>query len=195
MSAHAALSPVDPFVGSGARVLRAQRASKGKPIAKVEDETVICADIARKMLDEAKRVTCELMHSRHDHDGRVPARRRARLAASSRATGRSRRRPRRSVGLNVSAQMPSRGLRSHPFVPAGTASTRPASPSSITRASGRAQVAAIDAHAAPRRRFRQRRRAMLSARVRSAADRGARRVARAFRRHVPEGLGRAGEDD
>ncbi len=68
MSAHAALSPVDPFAGAGpaSSVLKA---IKDKPIAKVEDETVICADIAQKMLNEAKRVTCELMHSKHDHDG------------------------------------------------------------------------------------------------------------------------------
>ena len=68
MSAHAALTPVDPFTPAGP----ASAVLKGianKPIAKVEDETVMCADIARKMVDEAKRVTCELMHSKHDHSG------------------------------------------------------------------------------------------------------------------------------
>jgi ClpP class serine protease len=68
MSAHAALSPIDPYtgIGSASSVLKA---IAGKPIAKVDDETVICADVARKMMDEAKRVTCELMHSKHDHNG------------------------------------------------------------------------------------------------------------------------------
>ncbi|MCE9521749.1 MAG: ATP-dependent Clp protease proteolytic subunit, partial [Alphaproteobacteria bacterium] len=68
MSAHAALSPVDPFAGAGpaSSVLKG---IKSKPIAKVADETVICADIAQKLLNEAKRVTCELMESKHDHDG------------------------------------------------------------------------------------------------------------------------------
>lgn len=68
MSAHAGLTPVDPFTPAGP----ASAVLKGianKPIAKVEDETVMSADIARKMVDEAKRVTCELMHSKHDHNG------------------------------------------------------------------------------------------------------------------------------
>ncbi len=68
MSAHAGLTPVDPFTPAGpaSAVLKG---IAGKPIGKVEDETVMCADIARKMVDEAKRVTCELMHSKHDHSG------------------------------------------------------------------------------------------------------------------------------
>jgi ClpP class serine protease len=68
MSAHAALSPVDPFVGMGpaSSVLKG---IQGKPIEKVDDETVIFADVARKMLSESRRVTCELMHDGQDHDG------------------------------------------------------------------------------------------------------------------------------
>jgi len=68
MSEHGALSPVDPFAGAGpaSAVLAG---IKGKPIAKVEDETVICADVARKLLDEAKRVTTELMRNGRDHSG------------------------------------------------------------------------------------------------------------------------------
>ncbi|MBL9097856.1 MAG: hypothetical protein JNK07_13080 [Alphaproteobacteria bacterium] len=68
MSPHAALSPVDPFVGAGpaSSVLQA---IKGKPIERVEDETVISADIAKKMLDEARRLTCELMDDVRDHKG------------------------------------------------------------------------------------------------------------------------------
>ncbi len=68
MSAHSALSPVDPFVGVGpaSSVLKG---IQGKPIEKVKDETVIYADVARKLLSEARRVTCELMHSGQDHDG------------------------------------------------------------------------------------------------------------------------------
>ncbi|MBP6013627.1 MAG: hypothetical protein KBA31_15480 [Alphaproteobacteria bacterium] len=68
MSPHAALSPVDPYVayGSASSVIAG---IKGKPIQKVADETVIYADFARKLLDEAKRVTCELMHDGRDHQG------------------------------------------------------------------------------------------------------------------------------
>ncbi len=68
MSAHAALSPVDPFVGAGpaSSVLHAV---KGKPIERIEDETIISADIAKKMLDEARRLTCELMDHGRDHAG------------------------------------------------------------------------------------------------------------------------------
>lgn len=68
MSAHAALSPVDPYIayGSASSVIAG---IKGKPIQKVADETVIYADFARKLLDEAKRVTCELMHDGRDHSG------------------------------------------------------------------------------------------------------------------------------
>ncbi len=68
MSAHAAMSPVDPFVGAGpaSSVLQG---IKGKSIERVEDETIISADIAKKMLDEARRLTCELMDDARDHQG------------------------------------------------------------------------------------------------------------------------------
>jgi len=104
MSAHAALSPVDPFAGAGpaSAVLAA---IKGKPIAKVEDETVICADVARKLLDEAKRVTCELMHKDRGHDGTC------RLAEELVSGKFSRDRAitaegAKAIGLNVSVAMP-----------------------------------------------------------------------------------------
>ncbi len=68
MSQHAALSPVDPFVayGSASSVLAG---IKNKPIDRVADETVIYADFARKLLDETRRVTCELMHDGKEHCG------------------------------------------------------------------------------------------------------------------------------
>ncbi len=68
MSQHAALSPVDPFVayGSASSVLAG---IKNKPIDRVSDETVIYADFARKLLDETRRVTCELMHEGKEHCG------------------------------------------------------------------------------------------------------------------------------
>ncbi|MFM9863237.1 MAG: SDH family Clp fold serine proteinase [Micropepsaceae bacterium] len=68
MSQHAALSPVDPFVayGSASSVLAG---IKNKPIDRVSDTTVIYADFARKLLDETRRVTCELMHDGKEHCG------------------------------------------------------------------------------------------------------------------------------
>jgi ClpP class serine protease len=68
MSAHAALSPVDPFVGAGpaSSVLAG---IKGKPVERIEDETIIAADIAKKMLDEARRLTCELMTDGRENAG------------------------------------------------------------------------------------------------------------------------------
>jgi len=68
MSAHSAMSPVDPFVGAGpaSSVLQG---IKGKAVERVEDETIISADIAKKMLDEARRLTCELMDDARDHQG------------------------------------------------------------------------------------------------------------------------------
>lgn len=104
MSVHAGLTPVDPYTPAGpaSAVLKG---IAGKPIAKVEDETVMSADIARKMVDEARRVTCELMHSKHDHNGacRVSdelvsgkfSRDRAITAEIA-----------REVGLNVNVRMP-----------------------------------------------------------------------------------------
>jgi ClpP class serine protease len=68
MSAHSAMSPVDPFVGAGpaSSVLQG---IKGKSVERIEDETIISADIAKKMLDEARRLTCELMDDPRDHQG------------------------------------------------------------------------------------------------------------------------------
>lgn len=68
MSQHAALSPVDPFVayGSASSVLAG---IKNKPVDRIADTTIIYADFARKLLDETRRVTCELMHDGKEHCG------------------------------------------------------------------------------------------------------------------------------
>jgi ClpP class serine protease len=104
MSAHAALSPVDPFVGAGpaSSVLAG---IKDKPVERIEDETIISADIAKKMLDEARRLSCELMHDGRDHGGACRmadelvsgkwSRDRAITAAIA-----------KELGLNVSTSMP-----------------------------------------------------------------------------------------
>lgn len=68
MSQHAALSPVDPFVGYGS-ASSVLAGLKGKPIDRVSDKTIILADFARKLLDETRRVTCELMHDGKEHCG------------------------------------------------------------------------------------------------------------------------------
>lgn len=68
MSQHAALSPVDPFVayGSASSVLAG---IKNKPVDRISDTTLIYADFAKKLLDETRRVTCELMHDGKEHCG------------------------------------------------------------------------------------------------------------------------------
>lgn len=68
MSQHAALSPVDPFVayGSASSVLAGL---KNKPVDRISDTTLIYADFAKKLLDETRRVTCELMHEGKEHCG------------------------------------------------------------------------------------------------------------------------------
>lgn len=104
MSAHAALSPVDPFVGAGpaSSVLEA---IKGKPIERVEDETVISADIAKKMLDEARKLTCELMDDVRDHN--AVCRLADELVSGKWSRDRAITAPlAKELGLNVSLQMP-----------------------------------------------------------------------------------------
>ncbi len=68
MSQHAALSPVDPFVayGSASSVMAGL---KNKPVDRISDTTLIYADFAKKLLDETRRVTCELMHEGKEHCG------------------------------------------------------------------------------------------------------------------------------
>lgn len=104
MSPHAALSPVDPFVGAGpaSSVLAG---IKGKSVERTEDETIIAADIAKKMLDEARRLTFELMTNGRDNAG-------VRRLADELVSGKwSRDRAvtapiAKELGLNVSQQMP-----------------------------------------------------------------------------------------
>lgn len=104
MSAHAALSPVDPFVGAGpaSSVLAG---IKGKPVERIEDETVIAADIAKKMLDEARRLTCELMTDGRENAG--VCRLADELVSGKWSRDRAITAPiAKELGLNVSLQMP-----------------------------------------------------------------------------------------
>ncbi|MGH8673238.1 MAG: SDH family Clp fold serine proteinase, partial [Burkholderiales bacterium] len=104
MSAHAALSPVDPFVGAGpaSSVLAG---IKGKPVERIEDETIIAADIAKKMLDEARRLTCELMTDGRENAG--VCRLADELVSGKWSRDRAITAPiAKELGLNVSLQMP-----------------------------------------------------------------------------------------
>lgn len=79
MCEHSVLGPVDPQVGQfpAASVLRAVAA---KPVAEVDDETLILADIGKKALDQVEKVVAGLV-------GRHMDAKKARALAKTLATG------------------------------------------------------------------------------------------------------------
>jgi ClpP class serine protease len=104
MSPHAALSPFDPYVskGTASSILNG---ITDKPISKIEDETIICADISRKLLNEARRVSCELMDDGDDYAGvcRIADELVSGKWSSDRAITPA---DAKEVGLKVSSEMP-----------------------------------------------------------------------------------------
>ncbi len=104
MSPHAALSPFDPYVskGTASSILNG---ITDKPISKIEDETIICADISRKLLNEARRVSCELMDDGEDYAGvcRIADELVSGKWSSDRAITPA---DAKDVGLKVSSEMP-----------------------------------------------------------------------------------------
>jgi ClpP class serine protease len=68
MSEHAVLGPIDPQIG-GAPAASWLKIVKDKPIASVEDETLLLADVSQKVLDQMRRQACELMQGNYSHDG------------------------------------------------------------------------------------------------------------------------------
>jgi ClpP class serine protease len=66
MSRHAVLGPVDPQLGQfpAASLIKAV---EQKPVAEVDDETLVMADVGRKAIDQVKRTARELL------DRRLPA--------------------------------------------------------------------------------------------------------------------------
>ncbi|MCE9522265.1 MAG: ATP-dependent Clp protease proteolytic subunit [Alphaproteobacteria bacterium] len=68
MSDHAVLGPIDPQVG-GAPAASWVKVARDKPIATVDDETLLLADVSQKVLDQMRKQACELMQGNYSHDG------------------------------------------------------------------------------------------------------------------------------
>jgi len=68
MSDHAVLGPIDPQIG-GAPAASWVKVAREKPIAAVQDETLLLADMSQKVLDQMRKQACELMQGNYTHDG------------------------------------------------------------------------------------------------------------------------------
>ncbi len=68
MSDHAVLGPIDPQIG-GLPAASIVRVAREKPIATINDFTLIQADVAQKAMDQMRRQACELMQGTYNHDG------------------------------------------------------------------------------------------------------------------------------
>jgi ClpP class serine protease len=68
MSDHAVLGPIDPQIG-GLPAASIVRVAREKPIASINDFTLIQADVAQKAMDQMRRQACELMEGTYNHDG------------------------------------------------------------------------------------------------------------------------------
>lgn len=68
MSEHAVLGPIDPQI-AGAPAASWLKVVKDKPIASVDDETLLLADVSQKVLDQMRKQACELMQGNYSHDG------------------------------------------------------------------------------------------------------------------------------
>ena len=68
MSDHAVLGPIDPQIG-GLPAASIVRVTREKPIATINDFTLIQADVAQKAMDQMRRQACELMQGTYNHDG------------------------------------------------------------------------------------------------------------------------------
>ena len=68
MSEHAVLGPIDPQIG-GIPAASWVKVAQDKPIASVDDDTLLFADISRKSLDQMRSQACELMQGNYSHDG------------------------------------------------------------------------------------------------------------------------------
>jgi ClpP class serine protease len=68
MSDHAVLGPIDPQI-AGAPAASWVKVAREKPIAAVQDETLLLADMSQKVLDQMRKQACELMQGNYTHDG------------------------------------------------------------------------------------------------------------------------------
>lgn len=73
MSGHAVLGPIDPQLGQSPAVSLIKVVEK-KPVAKIEDQTLILADVSRKAIAQIKQSASELL------ERRLPAEQAAKLA-------------------------------------------------------------------------------------------------------------------
>jgi len=62
------LGPIDPQIG-GAPAASWVKVAREKPIAAVQDETLLLADMSQKVLDQMRKQACELMQGNYTHDG------------------------------------------------------------------------------------------------------------------------------
>jgi ClpP class serine protease len=68
MSDHAVLGPIDPQL-AGIPAASWVKVAREKPIAAVQDETLLLADMSQKVLDQMRKQACELMQGNYSHDG------------------------------------------------------------------------------------------------------------------------------
>ena len=104
MSDHAVLGPIDPQIG-GLPAASIVKVAKDKPIASINDFTLIQADVAQKAMDQMRRQACELMEGTYNHDGSCAIS--DELASGKWTHGYPITLPEaREIGLRVSAKMP-----------------------------------------------------------------------------------------
>lgn len=68
MSDHAVLGPIDPQL-AGAPAASWVKVAREKPIAAIQDQTLLLADMSQKVLDQMRKQACELMQGNYSHDG------------------------------------------------------------------------------------------------------------------------------
>jgi ClpP class serine protease len=104
MSDHAVLGPIDPQIG-GLPAASIVKVARDKPIATINDFTLIQADVAQKAMDQMRRQACELMEGTYNHDGSCAIS--DELASGKWTHGYPITVPEaRELGLNVSTEMP-----------------------------------------------------------------------------------------
>jgi len=68
MNDHAVLGPIDPQL-AGIPAASWVKVAREKPIAAVQDDTLLLADMSQKVLDQMRKQACELMQGNYSHDG------------------------------------------------------------------------------------------------------------------------------
>ena len=120
MSRYAVLGPVDPQLGQfpGASLVKV---IEQKPIAKIDDETLIMADVSRKAIAQVKVAAQELLERHLPRRKRRGHWRRNRRPASGRTDYPISPDEAKRLGLNVSTELPEEVLQLGDAVPAARA--------------------------------------------------------------------------